>query len=62
MQALKRMVAACAVMAFAVVLAGCLHGHHAEQVIHKPMKLGAADAAVGQVERSSQSCRAAIAA
>ena len=53
MQAIKRTVAAAAIVAFAASLAGCLHGHHAEQVVYKPMKLGAADAAVQWMVRSS---------
>ena len=47
MQNSKRIIAAFAAMALAVSLGGCLHGHHAEQVVYKPMKLGAAD---GQIE------------
>jgi len=51
MQSLKRICAAVAVMAIAVALGGCLHGHHAKQVTHKPMKLGAADTVIEQVAR-----------
>lgn len=52
MQGLKRLFAAVAVMAVAAALGGCgLHGHHAKQVTHKPMKLGAADTVIEQVAR-----------
>ena len=37
----KRLIAALAIVAFSGTLTGCLHGHHAKQVMHKPMKLGA---------------------
>jgi len=53
MQAIKRTVAAAAILGAAAILAGCLHGHHAEQVVYKPMKLGAADTAIEQVVRSA---------
>ena len=51
MQGLKRLFAAVAIMAVAAALGGCLHGHHAKQVTHKPMKLGAADTVIEQVAR-----------
>jgi len=53
MQAIKQTVAAAAVLTLAASLAGCLHGHHAEQVVYKPMKLGAADAVPEQAVRGS---------
>lgn len=49
MQGIKRLFAAAAIMAVAAALGGCLHGHHAKQVTHKPMKLGAADTVIEQV-------------
>jgi cytochrome bd-type quinol oxidase subunit 1 len=49
MQSFKRLFAAVAIMAVAAALGGCLHGHHAKQVTHKPMKLGAADTVIEQV-------------
>jgi len=49
MLSLKRLIATVAIIGFSVALGGCLHGHHAKQVTHKPMKLGAADTVVEQV-------------
>ena len=46
---LKRLFAAVAIIGFTAALGGCLHGHHAKQVTHKPMKLGAADTVIEQV-------------
>lgn len=51
MQGMKRLFAAVSIMAVAAALGGCLHGHHAQQVTHKPMKLGAADTVIEQVVR-----------
>jgi len=51
MQSLKRLFAAVSIMAVAAALGGCLHGHHAQQVTHKPMKLGSADTVIEQVVR-----------
>jgi hypothetical protein len=51
MQGLKRISAAISIIAVAAALGGCLHGHHAQQVTHKPMKLGAADTVIEQVAR-----------
>ena len=51
MQGMKRLLAAVSIMAVAAALGGCLHGHHAQQVTHKPMKLGAADTVIEQVVR-----------
>ena len=49
MQNTKRLIAILAVAAFTTALGGCLHGHHAKQVMHKPMKLGSADTPIEQV-------------
>ena len=51
MQGLKRLFAAASIVAVAGALGGCLHGHHAQQVTHKPMKLGSADTVIEQVAR-----------
>ena len=53
MQAIKRTVAASVILALAATLAGCLHGHHAQQVVHKPMKLGVVGTAIEQTVRNS---------
>jgi hypothetical protein len=51
MRGLKRLFAAVVIMAVAAALGGCLHGHHAKQATHKPMKLGAADTVIEMVVR-----------
>ncbi len=46
MQGLKGAIVAGTIVAVAVALGGCFHGHHTKTITHEPLKLGSVDTTV----------------